>query len=276
MFPRATRPLTRVAALLVVLAAAPWGQAAVPLRELSASLDNPASGFGWRDGTRGQLGVALPLLGEAAEVPRFEVLPAIELHNSASPESQIPNELWRGRVALAGWLPVGAGSKRRTELGLGLEHESDHETARWDAETEAFLSLNAVTLMSAYHYAFTGVRLWAETRLRLLVRSCTVLGACTGFDGSTASGGEANLSVDAASAWHGVVPFLSVSASGILGRGVVMDEARLVLNAGLWTQGSRGSHWQFFGTALIGNEVGLFRAERVHTLGAALRWTPKL
>jgi hypothetical protein len=51
--------------------------------------------------------------------------------------------------------------------------------------------------------AFAGVRLWTETRLRPLVRSCTVLGACTGFDGSTALGGEARRTRPASSSTQG-------------------------------------------------------------------------
>lgn len=262
-----------------VAAAAPGGDeaAAERARHLDASPESPQFGADWRGAARARLGGELPLLGRRVATPlALELVGLLELHNGPAPDSAIPNESWRGRLAIEGWWRAVALPRRRHELGLVLEHESDHDTARVDSEAR-FLSLNALAFEMA-HWAASGA-LSVELRgaLRYHSFTCTRLGACDEpTDGQTTLGGSVGMGADFGPSlcWRRVAPFAALELSALAPRRDIVAEQRLVAQLGFYREGRYSGRWQLFALAFLGNDVGLQRAQRLRQLGVGLRWTP--
>jgi hypothetical protein len=246
-------------------------------RTLDASTEAPRFALEWRGAARARLGAALPLFGRRGpSTLALDLVPLVELHNGPHPDSPIPNESWRGRVGLEGWWRALGGERRRLELGLAVEHESDHDTARVDS-LPWFLSLNDVSLNASHYRVLHGVGLALRTRLRTYFLTCTRIGACDEpMDGSSTVGGAAALAIDLGDVvnWGGFGPFAAVEASGLAPRLDVHSEQRVVGELGLHHERGSAGRWQLVLLGAWGNDVGLRRYQGVHQVGVGLRWSP--
>jgi hypothetical protein len=237
---------------------------------MSADPNAPDTSLVWRGSLRGTVSGNVPIVGAPFESPvSVNVLPLIEIHNDPGETSPLPSQNWRGRLSLyAAWTWHYA-----TMLQAGIEHESDHYTARAEV-ADAFIELN--------DFFFTGSHIWAtedwaltlRASTQLFVWSCTEESTpCRDFQGATTIGGSLGAVWDfRGQDPHGVAPFLAVDAGGILANDETLGEGRIVLHAGLWTTGSRGDVWQLYGLGWVGNDVGITRPERLLQAGLGIRY----
>lgn len=275
-------PPALLAALAVVLlpavgsAVPPERPAAERTRALDASTEASQFGVEWRGAARARFGAELPLAGERLTTPlALTLTPLLELHNAPHPDAAVPNESWRGRFDLEGWWRVSATRRRVHELGLALEHESDHDTARVDS-LPWFLSLNDVALLGAHFVDLGRVRFRLATSLRYYVFTCTRITACDEpGDGASTVGGAVAVSAALGGPARHTTPFVAYELAGLAARLDVHDEARLVAHLGVARDGARTGLWQVYGLGFLGNDVGLRRHRSVAQLGVGVRWAPR-
>lgn len=245
---------------------------------LSASPDAPQIAFFWSGHLRGRLSARIPFIGGLQE-PGFSMalLPLIELQNQDGSGQALPNENWRGRLSLQGAWTWGENPRApRFSLGLAIEHESDHATARSEAQ-DGSLQLNDVALLGAVQVPKRRLIIRIDAQAVPYVFSCTDIQAtCGDFEGSTTFGGIVDLMLDAGGAepvrgkWY---MFGSVHGAGIVPNGDMIRELRTSLNFGVWSR-SRLGMWQFYALGFFGNEVGIDRGSTVVQYGVGARWVP--
>ena len=245
---------------------------------LSASPDAPQMAFFWSGHLRARLSARIPFIGGLQE-PGFSMalLPLIELQNQDGSDQALPNENWRGRLSLQGaWTWGEYATAPRFSLGVGIEHESDHATARSDAP-EVSLQLNDIPLLGAVQIPKPRLIIRMDMQAVTYVFSCTSLeAACHDFEGSTTFGGIVDLMLDSGGAqpmrgkWY---MFGSAHGAGIVPHGDMVRELRTSLNFGVWTR-SRLGMWQFYALGFFGNDVGMDRGNTVTQYGAGARWVP--
>jgi hypothetical protein len=243
---------------------------------LSASPDAPTTGLAWRGALRGTLGLEVPVVQNAQEGGfNIHIAPLVELHNDRGSTQPLPNENWRGRLAIeASWMSVSDPELARwIAFGAGVEHESDHATARLGAP------LTSLQLNDFFARTFGGSRLGKATvtgslKAQGLVISCTRLDAlCEDFRGS-ASFGAAVDGMVSGGRWLGDFrPFASLHGSWVAPHRSLIEEKRLVIHLGFWERAPTGL-WQFFALGFLGNDVGIGRAEEDAQLGIGVRWAP--
>jgi hypothetical protein len=198
----------------------------------------------------------------------------VELHNEPQPDSFVPNEFWRARVAAESWWSPRRGRSLSLELGLAVEHESDHSTARVDS-TWGFATLNDLGLKELLVLDLGLIALGLGLEVDLYAWSCTRHPQqCTSYGGTTSVGGAASLVADFAGSLFGWQPFVALDGSGIFGHGEVQPEERLVLHAGGWHARESSGLWQLYLLGFFGHEVGVHRSRSVRALGAGFAWSP--
>jgi hypothetical protein len=245
---------------------------------LDASPDRPAFGIEYRGALRATVGAEMPIWGHRANQEwAVLVLPLIELHNEPDPDSFVPNEYWRARIGLETWWTPWRRAADSFAVGLAVEHESDHSTARVDS-TWGFTSLNDLALRTLTIITLGPADLALGAQLAVLFASCTRdPRECRSFAGATTLGAGASVVADFARSvgLAGVGPFLACSASGVVEAGEVASEKRLAVHAGVALEGPHGGLWQLFGLLFVGNDVGIHRATNLRKdLGVGLRWSP--
>ncbi len=247
------------------------------VHHLDASTEAPRFGVEWREAARARLGAELPLVGRRGADPlALQLTPLLELHNGPRPDSPIPSESWRGRLGIEAWWRAAAAPGRRHELGLALEHESDHDSARVDS-LPWFLSLNDLALESAHALDLGEVALGIRSRARYYLLTCTRIGTCAEpGDGQSTVGGALAVTADLTdlARWRGVGPFAAVEVAALAPRVDVHGEQRLVAHLGVLRESPRGGRWQLFALALLGSDVGLRRYREVEQWGLGARWAP--
>ncbi len=269
----------RAIVLALVLTGPVVAQTPSPLeraRLMSASPDTPLFSFAHRGSLRATLGGELPVVGARGRDPMtLQVVPFIELHNRRGSDVLLPNEQWRGRLAVEMWRTESAGVLP-WEVGLAVEHESDHDTARGDSDYR-FLGLNDVAARGLVVVPLGSVALSVSGDLRLMVWSCNRLATpCADFEGATTLGAALGIVADLrATASGGWRPFLAVDLSGLVAQDSVAAERRVVGQAGIWTL-SRRAMWQLVVMGLAGNEVGMRRTSVSGEAGVGVRfgWFP--
>jgi len=260
---------------LAILAHPAYAQ---PLEDSVAELgaDPNAAGlrFAWRGGTRGALGLTVPLARQdAGGAFSLTLDPLIELHEPRGSDQPLPSQFWRGRLALSGARGFGDAS-RRLRLSLALEHESDHETAH-EYSRPGFLALNDIALGAGMLTRLAELEFASALALRLLVASCTTRQVrCADFEGSTALAGGAQLVVG----WRrplplGLSPFVALAADAVISNDLVHNERRVLIRVGLRRSVASGA-LTLYGLAWFGNDVGIERERRIDQLGAGIGWTP--
>jgi hypothetical protein len=251
--------------------------AAERARRLGASPNRPSFGLEYRGAWRAALGAELPLGGRRSRDQwAVGLLPLVELHNEPHPDSFVPNEYWRARIGAEGWWSPRRGRSLSLELGLALEHESDHSTARYDS-TWGFTTLNDLGLKELVVIDLGPLALGLGLELDLYAWSCTRRPQhCTSYEGTTTAGGAANLVADLGRSWSVASwqPFVAIDASGILGRGEMLPEERVVLHAGAWHSSQSSGLFQVYLLGFFGHEVGVHRNRSVRELGAGFGWSP--
>gem|GEM_PF-2011665 len=247
------------------------------VHHLDPSPESPRFGAEWRGAARARAGAALPLLGRRGAAPlSLRLPPLLELHNAPHPDSALPNESWRGRLGLEAWWRALAAPRRRHEVGLALEHESDHDSSRVDS-LPWFLSLNDLALMSAHAVELGGVALGLRTSTRYYLLTCTRMGACDEpTDGQSSVGGALSLTADLTDlvGWRRGGPFAAVELAALAPRVHVHAEQRVVAHLGLLREGRQTGRFQLYALAIQGNDVGLRRYREVHQVGLGVRWAP--
>jgi len=247
------------------------------VHHLDASTEAPRFGVEWREAARARLGSELPLAGRRGTSPlALELTPLLELHNGPRPDSPIPSESWRGRLGAAVWWRAVTAPGRRHELGLALEHESDHDTARVDS-LPWFLSLNDLALEGAHALDLGAVSVGIRSRVRYYVLTCTRSGACDDpAAGQSTVGGALSVTADLAALarWRGLGPFAAAEVATLAPRADVHGEQRLVAHLGVFRDRPRGGRWQLYALALLGSDVGLRRYREVAEVGFGARWAP--
>lgn len=230
-------------------------------------------GLAWRGALRGTLGADVPIVASRNSiVPSFVLVPFVELHNDRGSDSPLPNQSWRGRLALEAWW-----SGRSAGFGVGVEHESDHATSHAGAVRD-FLELNDVALRALWTMPIGHAALTLGADARVYVFSCSRLGSgCEDFAGSMSFGATTSAVLDfggarAAAGWH---PFASVDASGITGAAQLVRERRIVAHVGAWSSTARAGTWALFVIGFAGNDVGIGRADSVAQIGVGASWTPR-
>ncbi|MFC1641219.1 hypothetical protein ACFL5O_00825 [Myxococcota bacterium] len=245
-------------------------------RKLTASTEAPLFGLEWRDAARGRLGTEIPLWGQRVVCPfTVQWVPLLELHNEPHPPSVVPHESWRARLNLEAWWRVRSRPRMTSELGLALEHESDHATSR-HGSAAWFLSLNDLALRSAHTWILSWTALTLGTDARLYLETCTQPGSCEGLSGKTTVGGALSLSADfgAVAQWYGWSPFLAMEVAVLAAHKTVHSERRWVAHSGVWRLTRTAGLWQLFLLGFVGHDVGIYRGRQVRQVGAGLRWAP--
>jgi hypothetical protein len=246
---------------------------------LAAHPDAPWVTVAWRGQLRGTVAADIRPLFPARRGFTVRILPLIELHNARGSDEPLPNEAWRGKLALeAGWLwsAASTAARQRLHVAIALAHESDHNTARAEPDVDpTALQLNELSLRVVWTVATRAVVLRSRADLRGLAISCTDLSSsCSNFEGAASFGADADVVLDFAPSMNGAwFPFVSTHGGGIVPNGDLVPEWRLVLHAGVYTRGSSGV-WALYGLGLVGHDVGIDRADRVARFGGGIRWSP--
>ena len=239
---------------------------------LSASPETPRFALSYRGSLRASLGGELPVVGARGRSPyTLQVASLVELHNLPGSKVPLPNESWRGRLGIEAWRTRSTVA-HPWEVGLAVEHESDHDTGRGSADPR-FLGINDVALRGLVLFPLGLVALGVHADAKGLVRSCTRIATpCAGFEGTTTVGGALGLTADLRSgADRGWRPFLGVDLSGFVARGSVAAERRIAAEAGLWFA-TRGGLWQILALGWAGNDVGIRRTTTVGHAGVGVRY----
>ncbi|MDD9933479.1 MAG: hypothetical protein OXT09_07750 [Myxococcales bacterium] len=262
---------TRFAIVLLLATATPLraDDAADP-RALEADPDRPRISLFYRGALRGTLGLRLPLFG-ARPGWSAHLTPMIELHEPPGSDQPLPNQHWRG--LLSAGVEHGWGERERYRLGLGIAHESDHETAH-EFSAPGFLALNLFELPAGASFDLGLLELGASATPRLYVLSCTRLAApCEDLEGSTALGGQLGINLRVPTPLlFGLQPFAALAASGILGSGQVHDERRLALRGGVYLEVAHGT-LELYLLGFFGHDVGVTRDDELSQLGGGVAWT---
>jgi hypothetical protein len=251
--------------------------AAEDLRRLSANPNRAVFGLEYRTAWRATLGAEMPLLGRPGRDEwALALAPLVELHNGPHPDSFVPNEYWRARIGAEIWWSPLRTRSLVVLLGLAVEHESDHSTARVDS-TWGFTTLNDAALKQLFVVHPGALALGLGLEVDLFAWSCTRWPQhCTSYGGTTTAGGALDLVADFADVWSvaGWQPYLAVEASGLLGRGEVAPESRIVARAGAWQRNPSAGLFQLFLLGFVGNDLGILRTRRVQELGVGFAWSP--
>ncbi|HEX4355527.1 MAG TPA: hypothetical protein VHZ95_21525 [Polyangiales bacterium] len=236
----------------------------------SADPNTSAFGLSYRSAARAQLGASLPIYMPETSGAYFSLAPLVELHEPRRSPQVLPSEYWRARLAVSGgafWQDDFASYL----VTLGLEHESDHETAHAYSQP-GFLAENAIAIDAIAGARFGEWSLYAAPMLRLYVASCTRdRSQCRNFRGDDAFGAQLDLTLEAPELGWAVIPFASASGFVVAAHAAVRGESHLELHLGL----SRRSRWllmQLFGLGYFGNDVGITRGERLVEFGLGLRF----
>ncbi len=243
-------------------------------RALSASPNRPAFELEYRSAWRAALGAELPLAGRRSRDEwAFELVPLVELHNEPHPDSFVPNEFWRARIGAEGWWTPRRGRPLSFELGLAVEHESDHSTARVDS-TWGFTTLNDLGMKELLVLDLGLLAVGLGLELDLFAWSCTRHPQqCTSYGGATSVGGAGYLVVDFAGSLFGWQPFVALDGSGIVGHDELGPEERLVFHAGVHAAKSSGI-FQLYLLGFFGHEAGIDRSRSIRALGGGFAWSP--
>jgi hypothetical protein len=243
--------------------------------DATADPNAPRFGLMFRGAMRAQMGATLPLLNVASNAGfALSLSPLIELHEPANSNQVLPSQYWRARVGVAssyGW----HAAEQRYQVSFAIEHESDHETAH-KYSAPGFLTQNALMLGGYGQWLLGAVRLSVTPTTRLYVVSCTRdRTRCSNFRGDTSVGAQLDVMLDAPG-WDiaSLVPFMSVSALGILAHQDIRSESHIELHLGMWCTTPR-LLLQAFALAYLGNDVGITRAQRVTQLGFGLNISPR-
>lgn len=244
------------------------------LHAMTADPNAARFGLMFRGAMRAQVGATLPLWSVESNAGfALSLSPLIELHEPATSHQVLPSQYWRARVGVAssyGWHVA----EQRYRVSLSLEHESDHETAH-EYSTPGFLTQNAVMLGGHGQWTLGAVRLVVAPTGRLYLLSCTRdRDRCSNFRGDTSAGAQLDVMLDAPT-WDlaSLVPFMSVSALGILANQGIRSESRIALHLGMSCTTQR-LLLQAFALAYLGNDIGITRADRVTQLGLGVSIAP--
>lgn len=255
-------------AFVVLRAPVAEAQAAADTELLSAHPERDVAAVYYRGAMRGVVALRVPLLSpERHGGFGLRVLPLIELHNDPGSTQPLPNQNWRGRLALASVFERAYTARvlHRVDAALLVQHESDHETARTGVGDDA-LQLNDLAMRGGVELAFGESVLRFGGEGRVFAISCTrVELGCENFRGSSSVGASLDVVFDmggAAEPPAGFRFFAALHAGGILGRGELAAEGRGILQLGARVRAETGL-FQLFLVGLAGNEVGFDRTQRV-------------
>jgi hypothetical protein len=247
---------------------------------LLAHPEAPTTSVGWRGHVRGQVSVRIPIVVAAAHRGFcLSIEPLVELHNDAGSDQPLPNESWRGRLALVThWERRDDDALARLRyVAFAVQHESDHQTARSGAGVDA-LQLNALALRAGTTLAPHDWGFHLRAEIDALVISCTrVASSCDSFRGSGSVGGSLDAALDLGAGvvkptrWYFVT---ALHVGGVFRHDALVAERRAILQAGVWRATGYG-RWQLLAFAWVGNDVGFGRARTVYQGGAAIRWSPR-
>jgi hypothetical protein len=246
---------------------------------LLAHPEAPVTSVGWRGQVRGTVALRIPVIDPVAHHGiGLAIEPLVELHNEVGSDQPLPNENWRGRLAIATWWERRHEDRslRHGYLGLAVQHESDHQTARSGAGVDA-LQLNDLTIRGGMTLAPRAWGVHVRAEARVLAISCTrVASGCRDFHGSASAGGAVDVAFDLGANVSEPTRWYFVSAlhlGGIVAHRAIVGEGRAILQAGFWKQTPFG-RWQLVGLVWLGHDVGFDRARSVTQAGAAIRWAP--
>jgi hypothetical protein len=237
-------------------------------RVLSTDLYAPAVAFEYRGGTRARFGAVIPAIDrDDSEGFALTIEPFFELAEPRGSPQFLPSQYWRARaiVETSYGIQDGADSYR---LFVGIEHESDHETAH-PYSTPGILALNGVAMGGRSTLAVGGMRFSTFATLRGYVLSCTRNRLeCENLQGSASVGGQLDmvLSVPALT-FMDLEPYLSGSVFGIAPNEKIQREGHGEVRMGFWHM-TRSLLLQVFVTAYAGNDVGITRTETIALIGA--------
>ena len=248
------------------------------LRALMAHPETPVVSLNFRGTLRGSVGITIPAVDEESHGGfGFYVPVLIELHNGPCSDQGLPNENWRAFLALdATWRKrFDEGPVRRLDLGVAIQHQSDHHTGRDLGGTGQLqqndLRLRAEIMMPVGKEA--AFVLAGETRVFAV--SCTLEYHCGTFLGDWSFGGAIDLLFDLKGAiedYRGWSYFASIHGGGIFPNELVIRERRLIVQTGARVKTDFGQ-WQLFGSFWVGNAVGINRFEQAIHGGGGFRWS---
>lgn len=239
-------------------------------RTLAADADQPLFGLAFRGAVRAKLGSLLPLVGsESASGFLLSLSPMVELHEPSGSDQVLPSQYWRARVSLDpsyAW----QGEAASYRLGVGIEHESDHETAHSYSQT-GFFTLNAAVVRGQTQWKLGGLRVSLLPALRLYAISCTSdREQCEEFAGDVSFGAQIDFVLDVPeTSLAGLYPFVALSGFAIINHDQVQGERHVELHFGLWRR-VEALLMQLFLSAYAGNDVGVTRAKRFMQVGAGI------
>ena len=259
--------------LSVSLASSPIAaQQSVDVNRVSADPDHTRLSLFYRGALRATLGLSLPLwIADDDEGFSVALAPMIELHEPPGSNQPLPNQYWRGLLSLEGRYTIVAVSGKYG-VGLGLAHESDHETAH-EYSTPGFLALNLIAGTLWASFELGPLRLEPRVTPMLYVLSCTERDApCRDLAGSTAVGGHLQLAAHTSepALWR-LHPFVALATSGIVGNGLVHTEQRLSVRAGVYLPVRHGT-LTLSVLGFFGHDVGITRRDKLSQLGGGVSW----
>jgi hypothetical protein len=208
-------------------------------------------------------GLRIPLYGDREATGFHLELPAlVELYNESIYEP-VPYQYWRGRI----WLEPSyrftfAPSSRKLALTIGalIEHESDHITGT----SGGYVYANSVAFRDELTVSLAGNYLTVANIIRAHFASCNQLPStwAASTPGNT-DAFESSLDVifdgqlTPRTRWR---YFGSLFGSWLLPHGGVRIERRLLFSTGFWIRTLKRGMFQFYGTLLVGNDVGFHRS----------------
>lgn len=237
---------------------------------LTADPNGADYSFEWRGAVRGKFSDQFDMVGrEDRKGYGIALVPLFELHEPRKSQNPLPNQFWRARVSIHqsyGW----SNTTYRFRVGLLLTHESDHETAH-EYSRPGYLSLNDVALRAQLLGRSTNWAWYALVDAELYFLSCTRPDRiCENFRGDATVGGQlqAGVTWPLLKLWR-FAPFVAVAASGIVPRGRMIAERRLLGRIGMHTH-LGDSLLSVFVLGSLGNDVGVVRNRKVNVVGAGV------
>jgi hypothetical protein len=204
---------------------------------------------------------------EDSEGFALTIEPFFELAEPRGSPQFLPSQYWRARavVEASHGFQDGADTHR---LFVGIEHESDHETAH-PYSSPGIMALNGVALGSRSTLALGGMRFSTFATLRGYVLSCTRdRYDCENLEGSASVGGQLDMVLSVpALRFMDLEPYVAGSLFGILPNEKIQSEGHGEVRLGFWHM-TRSLLMQVFVTAYAGNDVGITRTESITLVGA--------